>query len=484
MKSYISIIILVIMGLSFSTCSHKTITTDAPERRENLLDYKSHLEDSLILELPQIPRLCDAMDVEKRYVDIGDAKLYVEIEGSGTPMVLINGGPGDTHHIFHPWASEAAKAFQVIYYDQRGCGLSDYNPGPGYSFEQAIDDLEQLRIALKIDKWILVGHSFGGGIAQYYSIKYPESVIGQVLVASVPMVNRDEFRGGRGEKYYTEIEAKKIGDLRQMAIAREIAMPQYLINRDLNGGWKRQYFYKPSRSRIMMNGLYDFVADPTYASDWAAYDFEHVFAECPVPTLVMEGKYDVVWEVDRPAVMAEFHPNASILLFEYSGHNIFADEPTRFVNEIKQWLGTAASPTTAQLDKWKLSVNDIIGEQLILINSSKKFIAMIREAGADAAAKYYQELKAQQPERQVFFEAPMNALGYQFLFAENLPDALVVFRLNVEEFPESWNAYDSYGETLLAMGQKAEAIKNYERSVELNPENDNGVRVLKDLMSE
>ncbi len=481
MKSYSSLIILIVLIISFSACSHTTLTTDNLEGRENILEYRNNLEDSLILELPQIPRLCDAMDIEKRYVDIGDCKLYCEIEGTGTPMVLINGGPGDSHHIFHPWLSAASKDFQVIYYDQRGCGLSDYEPGPGYSFEQAVDDLEQLRLALHIDKWILVGHSFGGGLAQYYTIKHPENVIGQVLVASIPMVDRDEFRGGRGEKYYTKNEAEKINELRNMAIAREISMPQYLINRDLNGGWKRQYYYKPSRERIAQNALYDFIADPAYASDWAVYDFENVFIECPVPTLVFEGKYDVVWEFDRPAIMAEFHPHARIVVFETSGHNIYADEPTRFVDEIKAWFRTATSPMGPQLEKWTTSVEALIGERLILIASSKEFIALIKESGVGPAMEYYQQAKSDNPELQIFFEAPMNALGYEYLFADKIDESLEIFNLNILEYPKSWNTHDSYGEALLTAGKKKLAAEHYQISIELNPENENGKNVLKHI---
>ena len=484
MKSYVSTIVLLMLTFLISACSHTKPEHVAPTAQESILDFKTHIEDSLILELPEIPRLCDAMDIDKRYVDIGDAKLYVEIEGAGVPMILINGGPGDTHHIFHPWMSEASEGFQVIYYDQRGCGLSDYNPGDGYSFEQAIDDLEQLRVALKIDKWILVGHSFGGGMAQYYSIKYPENVIGQVLVGSVPMVNREEFRGGRGEKYYTEAEAKKIAELRNMAISREISMPQYLINRDLNGGWKRGTFYKPSRERIIQNGLYDFVADPRYASDWAAYDFENVFTDSPVPTLIFEGKYDVVWDVDRPVVMGALHPNAKIVVFETSGHNMFSDEPTRFVDEIQSWLMTVKQPSPEKLDQWTHAVQALIGDRLTLITSSKDFLNLIRHSGPEAAHLFYQEFKTEHPGDQLFFEAPMNALGYEYLFADELEEAADIFRFNVLEFPESWNAYDSYGEILLSLGHKEDAIKNYKRSIELNPDNENGVRVLKDLLEE
>jgi tetratricopeptide (TPR) repeat protein len=59
--------------------------------------------------------------------------------------------------------------------------------------------------------------------------------------------------------------------------------------------------------------------------------------------------------------------------------------------------------------------------------------------------------------------------------------ALQVFKLNVGLYPSDWNVYDSYGEALLKAGQKEEAIKMYQKSVELNPSNDSGKKILKQL---
>jgi len=170
------------------------------------------------------------MDVEKQNIDIGDCKLYCEIEGDGVPLVLVNGGPGGTHHYFHPWLTKAKDYFKIIYYDQRGCGLSEYNAGDGYSFEQAVDDLERLRKALKIDKWIVLGHSFGGGMAQYYSIKYPENLVGQVLVGSVPMMNRNAFNGTRQNDYSSESEIQKKAELFNLFTSGELTLAQYQYN--------------------------------------------------------------------------------------------------------------------------------------------------------------------------------------------------------------------------------------------------------------
>jgi tetratricopeptide (TPR) repeat protein len=59
--------------------------------------------------------------------------------------------------------------------------------------------------------------------------------------------------------------------------------------------------------------------------------------------------------------------------------------------------------------------------------------------------------------------------------------AYEVFKIDIGLFPESWNVYDSYGEILLKKGRKEEAIRMYERSIELNPKNENGLKVLKQI---
>jgi CubicO group peptidase (beta-lactamase class C family) len=63
--------------------------------------------------------------------------------------------------------------------------------------------------------------------------------------------------------------------------------------------------------------------------------------------------------------------------------------------------------------------------------------------------------------------------------AGRLADAIAVFELNVEAYPEGYNAYDSLGEALLARGDTVSAVRNYEKSVQLNAQNQNGIDVLK-----
>jgi Flp pilus assembly protein TadD len=74
----------------------------------------------------------------------------------------------------------------------------------------------------------------------------------------------------------------------------------------------------------------------------------------------------------------------------------------------------------------------------------------------------------------------LNDWGYR-LMPGQLPIAVDVLKLNTELHPDSWNAYDSYGEALLKAGRKDDAIAMYRKSVALNPGNANAKAVLKRL---
>ncbi len=82
-----------------------------------------------------------------------------------------------------------------------------------------------------------------------------------------------------------------------------------------------------------------------------------------------------------------------------------------------------------------------------------------------------------------FSEAEINAYGYIFLQQNNIEDAIRMFKINVELYPESWNAYDSLGEALLRAGNTNDAVTMYEKSLALNPENTNGKEVLAQIQS-
>ncbi len=106
---------------------------------------------------------------------------------------------------------------------------------------------------------------------------------------------------------------------------------------------------------------------------------------------------------------------------------------------------------------------------------------VITESGIDRAREKYVEIKDSPPGRYYFDEVEMNRLGYQLINQKRLNEAVEVFKMNVELYPEAWNVYDSLGEGYMLLGEKELAIKFYKKSLEINPDNVNGVEMLKRL---
>jgi tetratricopeptide (TPR) repeat protein len=106
-----------------------------------------------------------------------------------------------------------------------------------------------------------------------------------------------------------------------------------------------------------------------------------------------------------------------------------------------------------------------------------------RVRGAQAALDQYARLKSAGELQGEHAEGALNQLGYTLLYsmAGHEQDAITVFQLNVQEFPASSNVYDSLGEAYMKVGQKDLAIANYEKSLQLEPKNQNAVERLKKL---
>jgi CubicO group peptidase (beta-lactamase class C family) len=101
--------------------------------------------------------------------------------------------------------------------------------------------------------------------------------------------------------------------------------------------------------------------------------------------------------------------------------------------------------------------------------------------GTQAAMQEYQYLKKASPPLYELNENTLNQLGYELLSVGKTDDAIQIFKVNIEAYPQSWNPYDSLGEAYMKAGDKDLAIQYYTKSVELNPENQNGVEMLKKL---
>jgi proline iminopeptidase len=109
--------------------------------------------------------------------------LWTATTGSGPPMVFCHGGPGLWDYL-GPLAALVEDRVTAIRFDQRGCSRSTGAQGP-FTIAQAVEDFEQLRVAFGIDRWYVLGHSWGAELALRYAAHHPERTMAVLYLAGV-----------------------------------------------------------------------------------------------------------------------------------------------------------------------------------------------------------------------------------------------------------------------------------------------------------
>ena len=145
------------------------------------------------------------------YAEVNGTKVYYSVIGSGTPVYMLHGGLGYDHTPFRPWLDPWAEKFKVVFYDHRGNGRSErMSSMDDVTHDTFVEDLEALRSFLGDDKFVLAGNSYGGVIGQEYALKYPERLLGLILITSLPVFDYGELIVSGAEERGTREQADVI----------------------------------------------------------------------------------------------------------------------------------------------------------------------------------------------------------------------------------------------------------------------------------
>lgn len=485
MRKY-AIVLLALFALLLINCGGQQAPQQMQEtKRESILDRVESIETELITEVPTVPRHCDSLELIKKRIDVGGAELYVEEEGKGIPIVLINGGPGGTHHDFHPDFSCLKDHARVIYYDQRGCGLSDYKPGEdGYSVEQAVDDLDAIRKAKKIDKWVVLGYSYGGFLAQLYAVTYPENLAGLVLLGASPGIPADTGSSRQG-MFITEKEKARMNEtreqLRKLKKEKDLSRKDYIaliiLNNMINGDWKRQHFYKPSRDRIARIALYEWDHDDGFNGilNQSTYgiDFTGLFKTNPIPTLILEGKWDLTWGEKKAGVLKNNHPNAKMVKFEMAGHSIYDEAPDEFFKVLKEFLSTLPDVPGEKVTAYKAGLQEWHRKRAKFKKEDPDYLINKVGWGLSSSQKLAKTYSRSWLEK---FSSSGDYLRTAFALydVEKYEEALYLFE-KMEAYLKGKNRLDSeamalvwQGHMLDLLGKREEAIARYKKAAQMN----------------
>ena len=472
------ILIMILVGFLFIGCPKSATDEELTVSRERALDSQVHVQDSVIWEIPDVPRWCDRLKLDKKRIDIGGCELYVEEQGTGTPVVLLHGGPGSTHHGFHPAFDSASKFVRVIYYDQRGCGLSDYKPEEGYTVEQAASDLDRLREKLGIEKWVILGHSYGGFLAQYYATLYPERVRGLVIVCGGTGMHDKKLRGSRQWDFIAKEEReamRRFGDEISKKAKEEDWPYEKMIavdvfNNHVNGDWKRQSFYRPTMEEFAQTALYGWKHDfdnyfnSRMSSSQRKVDLKGAFVDCPIPTLIIESIWDLTWIEAKPVILHQNHPEAAMKIFSKSGHSPFKDEPLKFFSILEQFIVDLSEVKADDIFRWKEYLEKRQAQFETSLEYNLRRLGWGRKANEKIVGCYAKQQIENIGESWLLFK-----LGLALYDLKNYEEALFVFA-QIHELAGSAdaNALIWQGHMLDLLGRREEAVAIYRQVVNMN----------------
>ena len=278
-------------------------------------------------------------------------KVYYEVSGNpdGKPALFVHGGPGgggstDVRRFFNP------DLYKIVVFDQRGCGRSK----PHASLEQnttwdLVSDMESIRENLSIDSWLVFGGSWGSTLSLAYAQKYPHRV-SELVLRGIFMLRKKEldwFYQEGASKLFPEAWEEFIKPIGQdkrnnlMDAYREIFYgTDQRAKLEAAIAWSK--WEAATSSLIFSQARVDDFQEPEFALAFAMIE-NHYFVNKgffthenqlldgvdkirQIPTVIVQGRYDVVCPIESAWELANKWPEAELIITPNSGHSAFERE--------------------------------------------------------------------------------------------------------------------------------------------------------------
>jgi proline iminopeptidase len=288
-------------------------------------------------------------------IDAPGARIWCRSIGRGPALLLLHGGPGADHTDFVPWLLPLARRHRLIFVDQRGSGRSERLADPrGYTVDAMIGDLEAVRKAFGLRRLDVLGHSFGGILAQAYAIRRPQSVRRLILAgtaASARTINAD-FRRMRAAETPT-VRARLAayetrGIFRQdgsyvpgyAALCARVYAP-YMYRRGVHPARPEDYVSGWHVLREMWVRRSDFKVEGNLRD----FDFTRQLRRLAIPALVVIGDHDMV-SARSARELAAALPDSELHVLPRAGHMMYVDDPETFNELVARFLEARRAGTS------------------------------------------------------------------------------------------------------------------------------------------
>src|SRR5271157_874356 len=294
--------------------------------------------------------------VQDGFVDSHGALIYYMSVGRGAPLMIVHGGPGASHDYFLPYLLPLMRSNRLVFIDERGSGKSSKMDDPKqYTVANMVEDIEAVRQALNLGKMSLLGHSFGGVLAQAYAFKYQQNlshlILGSTFSSTVEInqalaamkaamspqdrerVNALEAAGlfGKGEVWE---HGRYPDEYAKLAWGKGYFPYVYQNRPDPN------YDPLPSNTGTAWDVYREmWGSDGEFVIDGNLKEVEYVgrLPQIKVPTLIIVGDHDES-DPKMSKEMREKIAGSQLVILPNSGHMTFVDQPEQFLKTVREFI--------------------------------------------------------------------------------------------------------------------------------------------------
>ena len=281
------------------------------------------------------------LSAEDELVRIDDTSLFVVERGTGHPVIVLHGGPGLDHHEFADYLDPLTDEFRLLLVDQRANGRSERPPESTWTLERMAQDVIMLARALGLERYAVLGHSYGAFVALQNAVDYPGMASQTIVSGGVPSMRYLEAV----EKHLNAFEPIELREQVMASWAREPSVRTSEEFAELMTDQFPFHFADPLDPRIAdyLQRTNDTVYSPDVlrlfsANGYGGIEVEDRLGEVSSPVLVMAGRHDRTCTVEASEAIAAGIPNAELRIFEQSGHMTFVEEQDLYIAIVRSFL--------------------------------------------------------------------------------------------------------------------------------------------------
>ncbi len=261
-------------------------------------------------------------------IKVNDISINYEIQGDGYPFLMITGVSICLKVWDKPLIDALSKKFKVITFDNRGSGQTDIPEGE-YSIKMMADDTVGLMDALNIERSHVFGFSLGGMIAQEVALSYPQKVEKLILWGAAC--------GGR-KTVPPDLAAYKL-----IIGAVEGLTPERMAKATISLVFTKDFIknnpeYIDDKIQRILKCRIPYSSYVRQVKAMFNFNTCRKLKKMATPTLIMQGKYDILVPPQNGEILAELIPKAKLIIFENSAHAIYPHEPELFIRSLFEFL--------------------------------------------------------------------------------------------------------------------------------------------------